>query len=191
MTESRKWKCHVDKAFEELCEVLNDDRYLDHEIRAVEWILTNTETYRKKNDYYRPYTIIRKKRASLSWEGKRGCAFLYEYGAQILYLKEGTRLQKMIVIGHELAHIYLHHLNLNGVSNSDNLSDNRFLETQATYFSKKVIERRTDLFNDNEYINDRKFNKQTINERILDFQSDYNEKMHDEENEKEEKVVLI
>jgi len=176
VNETRTWKNEADKAFDELCDILDDGRYLDHEIRAVEWART------KRGSYSRPYTIIRKQTDSLSWDGKRGSALLFEHGAQIWYLKEGTRLQKMIVIGHELGHIYLSHLNLDGEKNSDNLSTNKYLETQATYFAKQIVSRRSNLFNDKEYITERQFSNQTIEDRVKDFQSDYDELMPDREN---------
>ena len=178
MCEAREWKSRVDESFNDLCKVLNADRFLDHEIRAAELLLTEMQT-RETPDEARPYTIYRKQTSSLCWNGKRGSALLYKHGALIWYLKDGTRLQKMIVVGHELGHIYLHHINLNGVKNSDNLTKNRYLETQATYLSKKIIERRSALFQDTEYINERQVDNWQIDEEILSFQPDYNELMPD------------
>jgi len=81
VSETREWKRNADNAFNDLCMYLDEDRYLDHEIRAIEWLLT------KKSSYSRPYTIIRKQTDSLSWDGKRGSAFLFEHGAQMINIR--------------------------------------------------------------------------------------------------------
>ena len=178
-SKTKEWKNEAEKAFDEICVILDDDRYLDHEIRAVESAITKKLT--PESEYGNSYTIQRKKTDSCKWKGIKGITFICEKGAQIWYLAEGTRLQKMITIGHELGHIYLAHLKLDGIRRSDRLSKDLYVETQATYFSKLTVKRRAELFRNKDYLAKRRLSLDEINAEIIEFQSDYDEKMFDVE----------
>jgi len=176
---TKAWKHEAEKSFDEICTILNDDRFLDHEIRAVESAITKKLT--PESEYGTSYTIQRKRTDSCKWTQINGITFICEEGAQIWYLAEGSRLQKMVTIGHELGHIYLAHLKLEGIRRSDALSKDRYTETQATYFSKLIVKRRAELFKNREYITERQPSLTEINSVIKSFQSDYDEDMLDKE----------
>jgi hypothetical protein len=129
----KTWKNGVEAAFREICEVLNKDRCLDHEIRAVE--LLRTEKFKKDGDYHRPYTIIRKPSNKLGGKNAKAFVLILKNGAEIRYMAEGTKLEQMIAVGHELGHIYLDHLSIYGDRNSVLMKKDELQEKQASYFS--------------------------------------------------------
>jgi|GEM_PF-1819163 len=114
-------------------------------------------------------------------EGK-GMTFFFDSGAELLYSDEGSSLKKRIAIAHEIGHILLHFdiINYNFIQTGSNastggLSDRDIPETQASYFAKVLMNARTSLFSEPDFIERRVYKEATIVEAIKEIYPLYDE----------------
>jgi hypothetical protein len=96
---------------------------------------------------------------------------IYKNGATIQYPSDANanRLEAMMILGHELAHICLKHLSFEGIETS---TDSKLIkdlprEYQATYFSYLMSKRRSDLHKCAKYTEDRWFEDETIKRKTV------------------------
>ncbi|MCL2501125.1 MAG: ImmA/IrrE family metallo-endopeptidase [Defluviitaleaceae bacterium] len=162
----------VVSAFNIMVNEINSDGILDHEVRAIETLMAN----KKQSEYrgqQRIYKIIKHQNCSIDSPHK-GFAFVHPWGATIIYSPHGTRLQKMIVIGHELGHIFLEHIGLGdkrGNTSYDRLDPKQ--EEEAFKFSGMIALRRSKQYRDNNFLEPRRYTSKQVDDAICDIYSNY------------------
>ena len=160
--------------FVKLANEIDSDGILDHEILALERIMVERRKAERVANSHR-YKIHKTQKNDL--DINQGYTFVYRLGASIYYSPKGTRLQKMIAVGHELGHIYLGHVDVDvtGLPNNTTRVVNLVHESEASYFAKLIIARRTNQYSDTKWVNERIYSPSDIEVAILKIQPDYDE----------------
>jgi hypothetical protein len=129
-------KADIDSLFNEMLSEIELNGYLDHEIRAVEKIVSDRYSDEIKATRFKIF-----KNQSHRAGKDTGAVFMSKnYTAILHYSSKGSHLDKILAIGHELGHIALDHVNIINPITSGIIKDVR-KETQATYFAKIIAKR--------------------------------------------------
>lgn len=163
--------------------------YLDREVRAVEQILSA----KFNRPRFPSEFVIFKNPSSPKSKEYQACAFTYGnraqinapfdlYLADILYPPEGKRLEKILLIGHELGHIALNHISIVDKNGSTiNITD-RKQETEATHFARLIAEEHVGANGSNYFLDDQHFEKDDIISTIKAMDMIYDEGLLDKSN---------
>jgi hypothetical protein len=178
-------KPQIEETFSEVRNEILRNGFLDHEIRAIEDLMTERFKAIEKAEAQaqdpprspRPtyYKIYKSPKGTLGIG--QGVVYSFDYGLEIRYSPLGERLNILIAISHELGHCMLGHLEYLKKQDHANtqLIRDSVLETQASYFAKKSVEYRSAQYHDEEYITSHYFNEETIKESISRIHDGYDE----------------
>ena len=164
----------VDVAFAMVVDEVLNDCILDSEIRAVEKIMTKRN---KTKGLMSGYKII--KRQKIIKSPTIGFALLYPHGAEIYFCSEGTRVQKMIAVGHELGHIILEHIDAQPHQNSHLTTRhghtfiNPEQEQEASQLAYLFVRRRSRQYLDKEFVKERQHSDEVILAAIKNIHPEY------------------
>ncbi len=164
-------KPDIDKLCKELFREIDANGYLDHETRAVEKMVSDAHSTKGKTIRFKIF-----KHECPRSRYDVGAAFICKnYTADIHYSERGSRLDKLLAIGHELGHIALNHVNpMVPFCNTAVIKD-RKMETQATYFARLVTARRAGQYGDKDFYESRHFDEESIDKAIVDLRMVYDE----------------
>ncbi len=164
-------KSDIDKLCSELFQEIDANGYLDHETRAVEKLVSDAYSTEGKAIRFKIY-----KNESPRSKYDIGAAFISQNNTAVIhYSQNGSRLDKLLAIGHELGHIALDHVNpLIPMHNTKSIKDKK-RETQATYFARLVTARRAGQYGDKDFYESRHFDEESIDKAIVDLRMVYDE----------------
>jgi len=161
----------VVSAFNIMTSEIEENGIMDHEVRAIEVLMGN----KKLADGRRKYKIIKHQSKNIT-SHKKGYAYVYSWGAEIFYCPSGSRLQKMIAIGHELAHIYLKHIGLNESKGKKSVSyklTDPAQEEEAFEFAGLIARRRSQQYRDSEFLAKKQYGDNEIDTAIKNIYPNY------------------
>jgi len=156
-------------AFDDVVTEIEYDGILDHEVRAIEVLMA-----KKKLGFGRRKYKIHKFQSNSLDSPKKGYAYVYSWGAEICYSPHGTRLQKMIAVGHELGHILFEHIGLENSQNSSSFGRvDPEQEEEAYKFAELMAKRRSKQYSDKTFVQSRQHTDSQIEIAIREIHPNY------------------
>jgi len=170
----------IDGICSEVTDEITQNGYMDHAVRAVEDLIISKLKKQEKenamveNRFENPVYYKISKHINDSLKPGQGCAYSYDEGLEISYSQEGTRLDIILSISHELGHEILDHLKID--SSSNNIRD-LTLESQASYFAIKIAIHRSAQYGNDSYIKSNFCNESDIVRSIARIHKGYDENL--------------
>lgn len=156
----------VKSVFLKIVDEIELDGILDHEVRAAESIMSQNLPTNVRNRY----KIHKHADPSDTLKPFSGRVYVYLYGASIWFPPEpkANRLHQMVIIAHELGHLCLGHVAaaIQGKPLDSVLIKDPAIEKEAFDFARMIVERRSNQYKDEKFLNSRRFSKSQIDNAI-------------------------